>query len=155
MSRQYVQGRFYPTNPDKYRGDPTQIIFRSSWELKLMKFFDVNRGVLWWNSEDLPIPYISPLDQRPHRYFPDFVVCVKSREGGEKTYMIEVKPHAQTQLRPPPKAQTRKYLNEVATYAVNDAKWEAAREFCLLHNWKFQVLTEKDIPIFTMSGKRS
>ena len=141
--KKYYQGRYTPENPKKYAGNVNQIIYRSGWELQVMVKFDRTDSVILWNSEGLAIPYRSPLDGEVHRYFPDFLIKVREKSGAIKTYLIEVKPHAQTQLRAQ-KRNTRKFITEVATYAVNRAKWAAAEEFCKDQGWTFQVITEKD-----------
>lgn len=138
-------GRFIPKNPQKYVGDPSNIIWRSTWECKLMTWFDTNPDVIRWASEEITIPYISPVDGRPHRYFPDFVVSVKSRTGGTKTLVVEVKPYKQTLPPEPRKRKTKQFLNEVMTFGVNDAKWKAAREYCAERKWEFRIITEKDL----------
>lgn len=140
----YNQGFFKPKNPDKYRGDPTNIVYRSGWELRLMSHFDLHSDVIWWSSEERIIPYRSPVDNRVHRYFPDFLIHVKTMEGKYETVLIEVKPKAQTQ---PPKRteKSKRYLNEVMTWGVNEAKWKAAEEYCKDRGWKFQVFTEDHI----------
>jgi len=137
----FYQGRYKPKFPNKYRGDPTNIIYRSSWELNCMAYFDKNPDIVWWASEEFAIPYRSPIDGKRHRYFPDFIV--KTTNGD--TVVFEVKPAAQS--RPPEKKSriTKKYLNEVKTWGINQAKWEAAIEFCAQRNWKFQVLTEEQL----------
>lgn len=140
------KGRFRPKNPQKYKGDPNNIIYRSTWEIKVMNYLDQNPNVIWWGSEELAIPYISPVDRKKHRYFPDFVAKMRKADGSIMTYIIEVKPDRQT--RPP--TQTRKtktYLHEAMTYEVNKAKWFAAEEFCKDHGWQFQILTEKHLGI--------
>ena len=43
--------------------------------------------------------------------------------------------------------EVKKYINEVVTYAVNQAKWDAATEYCNDRMWEFKVLTEKDMGI--------
>lgn len=138
------KGKFTPRYPKKYKGDPSNIIYRSSWELRVMRYFDEHDSVLWWASEELPIPYKSPVDGRMHRYFPDFIARMKDKTGKEKTYMIEVKPYKQTQM-PQMTRRTKKMLMEVSTYAVNQEKWRAADLFCLEHGWEFKILTEKDL----------
>lgn len=141
------KGRFSPKNPKKYRGDPTNIIFRSLWELRVMKYLDENTNILEWASEEIAIPYISPVDNRYHRYFPDFIVRVKTPDGGTKTMMLEVKPKKETVE---PKVQTKKtkrYLTEVMTWGVNQAKWKYAREYCLDRGWEFRLITEDDLGI--------
>lgn len=134
-------GIFKPTNPQKYVGDHTNIIWRSTWECRVMTWLDKNPNVVSWASEELIVPYISPVDGRWHRYFPDFLVKVNTQQG-LKTILIEVKPKRQTQ---PPKQQkrvTKKYITEVTTWGVNQAKWKAAEEYCLDRGWEFKIFTE-------------
>lgn len=140
-------GKYRPTNRSKYKGDPTNIIYRSLWELKFMKYCDLNENILEWGSEEIVIPYISPLDNRIHRYFPDFYVRVRSKTGRIEKLIIEIKPLKQTT--PPKKQQrrTKRYITEVTTYAVNDAKWKAAREYCKDRQWEFKILTEKELKV--------
>jgi hypothetical protein len=140
------RGRFYPKHPLKYKGDPNKIIYRSSWEVRVMKYLDENDGVVWWASEEMNVKYISPVDGRVHRYFPDFIVKVRRKDNSSTIFMLEVKPEAQTKLRQP-KRVTKQYINEAATYAVNQAKWKYAEEFCKDHGWVFRVVTEKDLGI--------
>ena len=99
-----------------------------------------------WGSEEFFIPYRSPLDDRIHRYFPDFYMKIKENSGRIKRYVIEVKPYKQTI--PPTKTKNKKsqtYISEVKTYAVNDAKWKAAREFCEDRMLEFKIITEKEL----------
>ena len=138
------KGRFKPKNPKKYNGDPSNIIYRSSWELRVMKYLDDHPNVLWWASEELFIPYKSPVDQKVHLYFPDFIAKVKQPDGKEKTLVIEVKPFKQTQ-KPVQKRKTQKFIQEAATYAINQEKWRAADLFCKEHGWQFKIITEKDL----------
>ena len=93
------RGRYYPTNPKKYKGDPSNIIYRSLWERKFMVYCDRNEKILEWGSEEFFIPYRSPLDGKIHRYFPDFYVKVKTKQGTLKKWVVEVKPKIQS--RPP------------------------------------------------------
>lgn len=109
-----------------------------------MRQLDLHPQVEWWASEELPIKYLSPVDHRIHRYFPDFIVKVKRADGSTSTYILEVKPQSQTTLRSP-KRQTHKFLEEAKTYAINQAKWKAADEFCKDHGWSFKVITEHDL----------
>ena len=140
------QGIFVPRNPKKYKGNNIhQITFRSGWELKVMTHFDVNPNVLEWSSECVVVPYISPIDQRTHRYFPDFLAKLRKKDGSIKTYLYEVKPHAQT-IEPQKKSRiTKKYINEVYTWGVNSSKWQAAMQYCDKMGWEFAILTEKDL----------
>lgn len=140
------KGWFTPKNANKYKGNPERIVYRSSWELRVMKNFDENPSVIWWASEELFVKYVSPIDKKVHRYFPDFIVRVKKKDGKEATMMLEVKPEKQT--KPPTQSRkTRKMLVEAATYAINQEKWKAAELFCLEHGWQFKILTEKELGI--------
>ncbi len=140
--KNHQKGRFRPTNYKKYQGDPTNIIYRSGWELRFMKYLDNNPSVLEWSSEEICIPYISPIDNRPHRYFPDFKVKIATSTGGTKTMIVEIKPHAQTIQPKVQKRKTRKYITEVMTWGVNEAKWKAAREWCLDRKYDFIIMDE-------------
>ena len=147
MSRdgKYHQGRFHPQNPQKYKGDVNNIIYRSSWELRFMQWCDRNENIMEYGSEEFWIPYVSPVDNRVHRYFPDFIIKVKESNEEIKTYVIEVKPKRQTV---PPKQKsrvTKSYLYEVQTYAVNQSKWNAADEWCKDRRLEFKVITEKEL----------
>lgn len=141
------KGRFRPSNYQKYKGDPTNIIYRSLWELKFMNWCDKNENILEWGSEEFWIPYLSPIDNRVHRYFPDFYLKVKEQNGAIKKYVIEVKPLKQTVEPQPPKRRTKKYLYEAMEYAKNQAKWKAAREFCEDRRYEFKIITEKELGI--------
>lgn len=143
----FHQGKFYPKNPGKYRGDLTQIVYRSSWEQKAMQVFDTNPNILEWASEGVVIPYLSPIDNRLHRYFPDFWLKMRTKDGKIKTCIYEIKPFAQTQEPKVQKRHTKRYIQEVFTWGVNSAKWEAANEFCAKNGWEFNILTESDLGI--------
>ena len=144
----YYQGQYRPRNPSKYKGDPTNIIYRSGWELKLMSYLDRHPNVVKWSSEEVIIPYRSPIDNRLHRYYMDFYVEQINREGKKETILIEVKPKAQTQPPKRPKnVRNKRYINEVKTWGVNQANWEAAQEVCKDRGWKFQIMPEEDLGI--------
>lgn len=140
----FHKGKFNPKHPEKYKGDPSNIIYRSQWEKDFMGWLDSKSYVVAWNSEEFSIPYISPVDGLKHRYFPDFLLQLRTKIGIE-TWIVEIKPFKQTHLPKKPKRQTQRYLKEVETFAVNDAKWEAATQFCKENNIKWKVLTEKDL----------
>ena len=141
------RGKYYPTYPKKYKGDPSNIIYRSLWERKFMVYCDRNEKILEWGSEEFFIPYRSPLDGKIHRYFPDFYVKVKTKQGTLKKWVVEVKPKVYT--RPPrtPKRKTKKYITEVRNWAVNDAKWKNAIEYCNDRNMEFIIITEDELGI--------
>lgn len=136
--------RFLPKNIAKYGpGDPMNIVCRSLWERKFAKYCDETAGILRWSSEEIVIPYVSPLDGQTHRYFPDFLIEVQSQTG-VRHFLIEIKPRAQTQP-PKPRKRKRKFLEESATFAKNQAKWAAAQDYCRKRGWHFLVLTESDL----------
>jgi TnsA endonuclease N terminal len=141
------KGRFKPKNPSKYKGNPTDIVYRSRWELKLMMYLDDHKDVIEWSSEEFFIPYKSPVDGRWHRYFPDFFVKKINKSGVVESAIIEVKPASQTKPPPLQSKPTRRYITEVMTYGVNQAKWKAATEYCADRNWTFHVFTEKELDI--------
>lgn len=143
-----IQGYFKPKNPQKYKGDPTNIVYRSGWELKLMLYLDSRKEVVSWGSEEIIIPYRSPIDGKIHRYYPDFIVTKINKEGRKETFIIEVKPYSQTI--PPVKTKTKKqksFLTEVKTWGMNEAKWKAASEYCKDRGWTFHIFTEKELGI--------
>ena len=88
-------GKFKPKNPKKYNGNPSKIVYRSSWEARCMNYFDQNDNIIWWASEEVIVPYKHPMDGRYHRYFPDFIIKVRQKNGQSKTMMIEIKPEYQ------------------------------------------------------------
>ena len=141
------KGKYQPSFPRKYKGDPTNIVFRSLWERKFMVYCDKNANVLEWASEEIAIPYVSPVDHRSHRYFPDFYMKVKETDGAIKKYVIEVKPLKQCSPPKKPKRQTKGYIREAFEYAKNQAKWKEAREWCADRQWEFKVVTEKELGI--------
>jgi hypothetical protein len=151
------RGKFRPQNPSKYQGDPSNIIYRSSWELKLMRYLDTHKDIIGWASEELAIKYISPIDNKYHRYYVDFVVHKRLPDGTKETILIEVKPHVQT-MQPPPRKPgqkiTRSHIRLIKQWGVNDAKWKAARAFCDERGYKFQIMTEKELGIPTGKKKQ-
>ena len=143
------KGRYKPSNRHKYKGDPTNIIYRSLWEKKFMIWCDKNSNVLEWGSEEIIIPYRSPVDNRIHRYYPDFYVKAITRNGRSTKSIIEIKPYDQTKQ--PKRKNTRKvtkrYLSEVKTFAINNAKWKAADSYCKDRRMTFRILTEKELKV--------
>jgi hypothetical protein len=110
-----------------------------------MKFCDLNETVVRWGSEEVVIPYISPLDKKPHRYYVDFIVEMRTAQGAVKTMLIEVKPKKQCCEPKKPKRKSRNYLYEMQTWITNSAKWKAATEAASSRGWEFKVLTEDDL----------
>ena len=138
-------GRYVPKNIKKYKGNVDKIYYRSMWERNFMVYCDNNSAVLEWGSEEVIIPYISPLDGRRHRYFPDFYIKIKQADGSTKKIIIEVKPKKQCKPPPIPKKKTKRFINEVRTWGVNKAKWEAAIDWCNDRGMEFKILTEDHV----------
>lgn len=139
--------RYIPVNTQKYSGDPTNIIMRSSWETKFAAWCDHNPSVIKWKSEETIVPYRCPLDNKIHRYFVDFQIQIKDKDGVLKTYLIEIKPDIQTRPPDASKKKTKRFLLETATYIKNKAKWEAARNWAKDRGYGFTILTEHHLGI--------
>lgn len=138
------KGKYKVKNPEKYKGNPNNVIYRSSWELKFFNYCDKNPDILQWASEEpfMVVPYKSPIDGKWHRYFPD--VWIKTATD---TFLIEIKPFKETQEPKKRSRVTRKYLYEVKTWGINSNKWKAAQEFCEDRKWKFKIITEKELKL--------
>lgn len=147
MYKGIYKGRYRVRNPIKYQGNLNDIVYRSSWELKFMKWCDTTPSVLEWGSETVIIPYKSPVDMRMHRYFVDFYIKILNKNGEKIKYLIEIKPEKFTKPPAIPKKKTKKFIEEVFQYGVNQAKWKTANEFCENRGMKFLVLTENDLGI--------
>jgi hypothetical protein len=143
----YLQGKYLVKNKAKYLGDYKNVIYRSSWELKFLAWCDNNDNVVGFSSEEIIVPYKSPVDNKFHRYFVDCFAKIKNKEGDVKSYLIEIKPKKQTKPPEIKKRVTKQYITEVTTWAVNEAKWKAATEFCADRGWEFKILTENDLNI--------
>jgi hypothetical protein len=147
------KGRFKPVNTDKYIGDINKIVYRSSWEWKFMRYCDHHNHILEWSSEEIAIPYFNPVKRKKglnSRYFPDFWIKVVDKNKKTKKILIEIKPDIDT--RPPvikegTSRSNRTLKKKLVTYAINEAKWTAARAFCKKQGWEFQVMTEYDLGI--------
>ncbi len=144
---QYKQGWFKPLNPQKYKGNPTNIVYRSSWELKMMSMLDRNPDVIKWSSEEVVIPYRNPITNRSHRYFCDFWIKKKDKNGKISEALIEIKPYSQTIEPKPQKQKTKAYITKVEEYVKNQAKWEAAKMFCEERDMEFHIFTEHELNI--------
>jgi hypothetical protein len=135
------RGKYKVKKPEKYEGDFKNVVYRSLWERQFFRWCEDNSDVVRWGSETVVIPYRCKTDNKIHRYFMD--VKVKFKDG--RTVLVEIKPEIQTK---PPKTKTRKtkkYLNEVMTYAKNISKWKAAEQYCELRGWEFKIFTEKTL----------
>jgi len=136
---------YKPMFPEKYEGDPTQIVMRSSWETRFASWCDKNPSVVKWCSEETVVPYRCPTDNKLHRYFIDFKIKVRTKDNQLKTYLVEVKPAKQTQPPEFPGRQTKRYLTESLTFMKNKAKWAAANEWCKDRGYEFVIITENEL----------
>lgn len=141
-----LKGKFRPQNPDKYRGDPSNIIYRSSWERDFMGYCDTNPKIKAWMSEERCVWYYNPVTKKKARYFPDFIIHYENSKGIEVTEMVEIKPKRHVSgPNPNPKRRTKSWMNEVKTYAINQAKWKAAMNYCEDRGWSWRILTEDNV----------
>jgi len=147
MYKETYKGRYRIENIKKYKGDISDVIYRSSWELKFMRWCDSNPSVLEWGSETVIIPYRSPVDNNVHRYFVDFYIKIQDKDKKILKYLIEIKPEKFTKPPPIPQKHTKRFIQEVFNYGINQSKWKAASTFCDDRGWKFLVLTERDLGI--------
>jgi hypothetical protein len=138
MTTKYHQGIYQPINLKKYVGTKS-IYYRSSWEIKLMQFFDTNPSVISWASEPVKIPYRNPFTDKYTVYVPDFIVTYVDAKDNHITEIIEVKPAKETFFE---KAKTQKAK---AAFALNTYKWAAAQEFAAKNGITFRVITENQI----------
>ena len=141
-------GRYKPKNPKKYQGDPTNIIYRSMWEKYCMMYFDNEKRVKTWSSEEIIIPYLYEADKKYHRYFPDFLV----HWSNGSTSLIEVKPNKET-MPPTGNKRTKRYITEGFTYVKNVNKWEAAAAYCKDRKWAFEIWTEIELEAMGIKPK--
>lgn len=134
-----VYGKFIPKHPEKYVGDADKIFFRSLWETKVMQWMDTRSSITKWGSEEISIPYVSPLDGKVHRYFPDFFIEYVNTEGKVIREILEVKPLHESDSKYAKSDRSKNALK------VNESKWRAATRYCEERGMSFRVLTEKSI----------
>ena len=106
-----IKSKYTPIYPSKYQGNTKHIICRSSWERKFCQWCDMNNSIISWASEEFSIPYVSPKDNRVHKYYPDYLIKVKEKNDMIKTYVVEVKPYKQTRPPKTPKRKTKSFQN--------------------------------------------
>jgi hypothetical protein len=139
----FKQGLYTPKHPEKYNGDITKIRYMSSWEFRFNIFLDNNPNILEWASEEIAIPYIKPTDGKIHKYYVDYYIKYKTCKGEIKTELVEIKPAAQTTPSKSRNSNTRLYEN--ITYAINQSKWESAKQFAEQRGWTFRIITEHQL----------
>jgi hypothetical protein len=137
MSR-FAQGIYEVKNPAKYvgLGKPR---YRSSWEMAFMAFCDSNDNIIQWASESVRIPYRNPLTGKQTVYVPDFLVVYRDKNNRTNAELIEIKPSTQSSLT---EARGRR---DQAAVIVNQAKWQAASQWCQRAGVQFRVITERDM----------
>lgn len=140
MANKFAKGEFPIKNPAKYMGK-LPAIYRSSWEMTLMRVFDDHPNILGWSSESISIPYQNPLTGKWSMYIPDFLVIFVDKDGNKRCEMIEVKPIKET----PGFKEGRISTKTKLVQAINQAKWAAAAAYCHKRGWYFRVATERDL----------
>jgi hypothetical protein len=146
--------KWFPKNPQKYVGDVNNIIVRSSWERRVLDWCDMNSNVIAYSSEETVVNYVCDTDGRVHRYFVDLTVKIRDANGVIKTYLVEIKPEAQTLPPKYPGRTTKRYIEEVETFVKNQSKWRAAKKFAQDRNCEFLILTERHLGIGKSNGTR-
>lgn len=144
MDKKHYQGKYKVINKNKYIGNIDNIWYRSSWECHFMSWLDKTNDVIEWKSEEIIIPYISPIDGKWHRYFPDFYFKLKTKKG-IKQYLIEIKPANQVSKPKEPKRKTKQYMNKLLTWLTNQQKWEQAIKYAQNNNMEFKIITEHEL----------
>jgi hypothetical protein len=139
------KGKYVVKNITKYIGDPTKVIYRSLWERRFMVFCDTNEKIQRWSSESVVVPYVSPVDKKPHRYFVDFIVEYLDKSGKQITSLIEIKPKKQCAEPTRKKRVTKSFIKEMMRWEVNQAKWTSATKYAEQRGWDFKILTEDDL----------
>ena len=143
-----LKGKYRPKNPKKYKGDPGEIYYRSSWEKVFCEWCDGSEQIISWQSEEKRIRYYDPVRKKTRTYYPDFYIKYKRHDGIIVEEIIEVKPKKQVVGPPPnPKRKSKAWLTEVYTYATNQAKWKAATEWCEDRGMNFRIITEKELKL--------
>lgn len=150
MTTRGTKRLYRPKHPEKYKGDPNKIVTRSNWERIFCVWLDKNPAVLKWSSEEVVVPYFSPIDKQEHRYFVDFAIQYVGPGGEIKNKLIEIKPEFQTMM--PTNRRAPSYEDQVKTFLVNQAKWEAAKIFAEKRGMEFQVLTERNLGLKVSRG---
>lgn len=145
MAGKFSKGQYVPKNPEKIIGKQP-IVYRSSWEMSLMRVFDENPAVLHWSSESISIPYRNPLTGKWSMYLPDFFAIYIDRNGQKHAEIIEIKPWKED-----PRNDAKASARTKLTQAINAAKWTAANAYCRKRGWAFRVMTERNL--FGIPGK--
>ena len=141
----FAQGKFTPKNTHKYVGKKHPV-FRSSWELVMMRFCDDHPSVIQWASEAIAIPYMCPFRRCKTHYVPDFFIVYLDRDGAQHIEVVEVKPYKETGASP-----TRSRRDALVA-VKNQAKWAAAQAYCAANGMTFRIVTEREL--FHLGGNQ-
>lgn len=140
------QGYFTPRNPEKYKGDITKIIYRSSWELKFLSYCDENDRVVEYASEPIGIPYWNSILKKESTYWIDCYMVTRNQDETTTKWLIEIKPNKYLTPPEPPtrltEKQTLAYARDAKTFIINDSKFKAARAYAAKNNMRFGIITE-------------
>ena len=147
IDRRAYKGLFKPLNPQKYKGNHKNIIYRSSWEKRFMGYCDKKKEIIEWGSEEFAL-YYRGVDNKIHRYYPDFFMKVRQPNGTHKKFLIEIKPKNQTRKPKPGKIKSSYYKRALLTYETNRRKWATAFAWCKKRNMTFKILTEDHLKTF-------
>lgn len=119
--------------------------FKSGLELRAFQYCDANPHVVHWSCEPFNIKYIKPTDGKIHRYFIDLFIEFSSKDK----FIVEVKSKGETIPPKKPTKNTQKaimnYQKAIQTYAINSAKWAAAKIWAEENNMRFIILTETEL----------
>lgn len=139
-----MQGYYLCKHPEKYVGDLSKIVFRSSWEFKFLRWCDNTDSVLRFASEPMSIPYMNPIDRKVHQYFIDFWVEMIDAEKVVTRWLVEIKPERNLMMPKEPKVMSgmalKNHVSQVKRVVQNIAKCQAAKNYAAMQNMKFMVL---------------
>ena len=135
------KGRYKPKNPSKYVGDVNNVVYRSMWERHVMKWCDERSDIVQWMSEELVIPYICETDNKPHRYFMDFVIQYKSG----RVVLVEVKPFKETKRPERKQGKSQRIAGTILRSGLrkNSPLWVSCRSHCDPRNHSKNLLRSK------------
>jgi len=141
-------GKFIPpadSHMKSFNENAMSVNYKSSLELKSIQYCDSNEFVKHWSLEPYPIYYIKPTDNKRHRYFVDLYI----EFANNKKVIVEIKSNSETKPPCAPKKPTLKskirHAKALQTYAINQAKWDAAKIFAKQHNMLFTIITENEL----------
>lgn len=150
MRSKHKEGYYQVMNPNKYLGDLTKVIFRSSYEETFFRELDLDPAVICWVAEppEFKIKYYHPIKKRWASYFPD-AMCVKMHGDKKIKCLIEIKP--KSKLKMPVKTKTTdskkiaSFNRRMAEFSVIDAKRKSAVDYCRMKGMIYVFITEDTV----------